>query len=186
VPGGAPTIEGGAVNDAQPFTGADKNRLVIGGGGHFAYGSAPAVALGVRLSAELVSPEYSLALEGRYDLPASGQTRSGATARSSLAGAAIVPCVRARAVWACGVVLLSRVSAEASEANGTRVTDAAFFFGIGGRLQAHFALPWDFAIRVAGDLLVHPIAYELSANDRRLLRSNVVSFTIGPALVHAF
>lgn len=173
--------------DPDPGDGPpDVPHLALGAGGHVAFGLAPAVAVGVRLSAEVATGRWSLGLEGRYDLLASGHTTPGATARTALAGVGLVPCARSRATWACGVVLLSRVGAEASELGGTSVSDSFFFLGIGGRLALHAALPWDFALRVGGEVLAHPIPYELVQNGHRVYKSSAVSTTIGPAIVRAF
>ena len=65
-------------------------------------------------------------------------------------------------------------------------SDAWLFLGIGARLEMHFSLPLDFALRVGGEILGHPIPYELVANGNRIFKSSVVSTMIGPTLVRAF
>lgn len=164
----------------------DVYRVAVGAGGLVTFGSAPAVAVGVRGSAELATGRWSLGVEGRYDLPSSGHTTQGANVRTSLAGGSFVPCVRARALWACAVVLAAHLSAEGAEGAMPPVSDSGFFLGVGGRLVMHAALPADFALRVGGELLAHPIAIELSSGDHRLYKSSVVSISIGPTLVRAF
>jgi hypothetical protein len=187
--GKAPTVgpaDAGAPPEPEPAAPGDPH-LALGAGGHVAFGTAPAVSLGLRLSAEIATGGWSLGLEGRYDLPASAHTTQGATARSSLAGAAFVPCVRAQGTWACAVVLVARVESSAGgQANAPVVRDEALFLGVGGRLAIHAPLPLDFALRITAEVLGHPVPYELKANDRRIFKSSVVSTLIGPALVRAF
>jgi hypothetical protein len=165
---------------------ADIPHFAVGAGGHVAFGTAPAVALGARVSAEVATGRWSLGLEGRFDLPASAQTSAGGTARTSLAGASFVPCIRAKGTWACGVVLASRVKIDGRDASGVAASDAWLFFGIGARLEMHLSLPLNFALRIGAEILAHPVAFELVANGHRVFKSSVVSTTLGPTLVRAF
>jgi hypothetical protein len=164
----------------------DVPRVAFGAGGHLAFGSAPAVAVGVRLSAELATVRWAFGLEGRYDLPASAHTTQGALVRTSLAGVSILPCVRAQALWACGAVLLSRVEGDAMQGSQPGVNDGFFFLGLGGRVALHAGLPAQFALRVVAEVLVHPITYELSQNGSVLYKSSAVSMAVGPAVFRAF
>ena len=164
----------------------DVAHFAFGAGGHLGFGIAPALATGVQVSAELATFRWSLGLEGRYDLPASGDPSTGTHARTWLAGGAIVPCARAQALWACGVVLLSHVSSSGTTDDGVRAKDSWFVLGLGARVALHFALKHDFALRVVGEMLVHPLPWDLSSNGHTIYKSSVVSTTIGPALVHAF
>ncbi|MDB5212619.1 MAG: hypothetical protein JWO86_546 [Myxococcaceae bacterium] len=165
---------------------ADDPHFAVGAGGHVAFGSAPAVAVGARVSAEIATGRWSLGIEGRYDLPAGAHTTQGGTARTSLAGGSFVPCIRAKGTWACGVVMVSRVTIDGSDVNGATASDAWFFLGIGARLETHLPLPLNFALRIGGEILAHPIPYELMANGHRVFKSSVVSTMIGPSLVRAF
>ena len=151
-----------------------------------AFGSAPAVALGLDASIEMATQRWSLGIEGRYDFNAGTQTSRGAGVRSTLAGAAAVPCLRTRALWLCAVVLVSRVATEGSDEGGPTLRDASLFLGLGVRPAVHVGLPLNFALRIGGEVLVHPIPYQLSSNDRRLFKSQPVSTTLGPMLVRAF
>lgn len=153
----------------------DDLHVALGAGGHFALGIAPAVALGTRLTAEVATKGWSLGIEGRYDAPASTNVRT------SLVGGSFVPCLRSKGSWACAVVLASRVTVDSASAS-----DARFFVGIGARLEMHFSLPFNFALRLCGEVLAHPIPYELTAEGHRVLKSSVVSALFGPMLVHAF
>jgi hypothetical protein len=164
----------------------DVPRFALGAGGHVAFATGPAVAVGVHVSGEVATGRWSLGLEGRYDLPASARTTQGGTARTTLLGGAFVPCIRAKGTWACGVVMASRVASDASELGSPNVHDSALFLGIGARLAMHLSLPLNFALRIGGEVLAHPVAYELVVNGHRVFRSSVVSTTLGPTLVRAF
>ena len=182
----APVVPDEPPRDLAVEAVADVPRFAVGAGGHVAFGTAPGVAVGARVSAEVATGRWSLGLEGRYDLPASAHTTQGGTARTSLSGASFVPCIRAKGTWACGVVLASRVKIDGTDASGVTASDAWLFVGIGARLEMHLSLPGDFALRVGGEILGHPIPYELVANGHRVFKSSVVSTTIGPTLVRAF
>ena len=45
----------------------DPRRVALGAGGHVAFGTAPAIALGTRVSAEIATRGWSVGVEGRYD-----------------------------------------------------------------------------------------------------------------------
>lgn len=182
----APIVPDEPVLDPAVEAIADDAHLAVGAGGHVAFGTAPAVAVGARVSAEVATGRWSLGIEGRYDLPAGARTTQGATARTSLAGGSFVPCIRAKGTWACGVVMVSHVTIDGSDANGVTASDAWFFLGIGARLAMHLSLPGNFALRIGGEILGHPIRYELMATGHRIFKSSVVSTMIGPSLVRAF
>ena len=82
-------------DDAPESRLPDPTRVVVGAGAHAALGPGPGAAVGVVVSTELANLRGSVGLEGRYDLAASAPTGSGARARVSLAGAQLVPCLRA-------------------------------------------------------------------------------------------
>ena len=182
----APVVPDEPVLDPAVEAIADDAHLAVGAGGHVAFGTAPAVAAGARVSAEVATGRWSLGLEGRYDLPAGARTTQGGSARTSLAGGSFVPCIRAKGTWACGVVMVSHVTIDGTDANGVPASDQWFFLGIGARLAMHLSLPLNFALRIGAEILAHPIPYELMANGHRVFKSSVVSTMIGPSLVRAF
>jgi hypothetical protein len=182
----APVVPDEPVLDPAVEAIADDPHLALGAGGHVAFGTAPAVAVGARVSAEVATGRWSLGIEGRYDLPAGAHTTQGGTARASLAGGSFIPCIRAKGTWACGVVMASRVTVDGSDANGATASDSWLFLGIGARFEMHLSLPANFALRIGGEILGHPIPYELTASGHRIFKSSVVSTMIGPSLVRAF
>jgi hypothetical protein len=163
----------------------DPLRFGIGAAAHAAFGIAPAPALGLRLSAELATRRFSVAVEGRFDLPSSSETPEGGRARTSLAGAALIPCIRVPLARACAVALVARVGAEAVDVSAPR-SDGFLFLGAGGRLVSAIELPQDFELRIGGDLLAHPMPFELTVNGRSVHRSSTVSALAGVGVSHIF
>jgi len=182
-----PTPEAAPVAPVAPVAGPppDPPRLALGAGGHVAIGIAPAAAIGLRVSSELLTRRWSIGLEGRFDLPTSASTSEGGRSQTSLAGGALVPCLRVPLVWACGVLLLSRAEAQALEVSLPR-SEAFFFLGAGLRLQRDVELPESFRLRIGADVLAHPTPFELRLNGRRVHRSSDVSAVATFALVRIF
>ena len=185
LPAPPPAGDGPAGTAHAPASVPDPPRLGLGAGGHVAFGVAPAPALGFRVGAELLTKRWSLGLEGRFDLAASSGSSEGGRSSTSLAGGSVVPCLRVPLVWVCGVVLLSRVEAEALDVSAPR-TDAFLFFGAGGRLVTAFELPQQLLLRIGGDLLAHPAPFELTLNGRRVHRSSTVSALAGISVARIF
>ncbi|MBS2020036.1 MAG: hypothetical protein JST00_44655 [Deltaproteobacteria bacterium] len=182
----APAVRAGAeAREPPPTPSADPPRFALGAGGHVAAGIAPAAAFGLRVSTDLVTQRWSVGLEGRFDLPAGAASSEGGRSRTSLAGGAFLPCVKVPLVWACGVILLSRVEAEAVEVSSPRA-DAFFFVGLGLRLQGVIELPEGFRVRLGGDVLGHPTPFELALNGRPVHRSSDVSALFGISLARIF
>jgi hypothetical protein len=96
-----------------------------------------------------------------------------------------VPCLRAARIWACGLVLLGRASVEAYEISAPR-SDSFFYWGAGARLAYQVGFGESYALRVIGDLLAHPSAFDLTVNGRSVFRSSVVSGALGVGLVRNF
>ena len=163
----------------------DPLRLSFAVATHLAFGIAPAPSLGVRLSAEISTKRLSLGLEGRLDLPASAETAEGGRSRTSLSGATLVPCVRVPLAWACGVLLVARVDAEAVDVTSPR-SEGFLFLGAGGRLVSAIPLGQDFSLRIGGDVLGHPLPFELTVNGRRIYRSSTVSALAGLGVAWIF
>ncbi len=168
-----------------PLPPGDPLRLSFAIATHIAFGIAPAPSLGIRLSAEVRTTRLSLGLEGRLDLPASAETAEGGRSRTSLSGGTLVPCVRVPLAWACGVLLVARVDAEAVDVTSPR-SEGFLFLGAGGRLVTAFPLGQDFSLRLGGDILAHPLPFELTVNGRRIYRSSTVSALAGLGLAWIF
>lgn len=163
----------------------DPPRFTLGAGGHVAAGIAPAASVGLRVSTELLSSRWSVGLEGRFDFPASAPSSEGGRSKTSLAGGALVPCLKVPLVWACAVLLLAQVDAAAVEISAPR-SEAFFFLGAGIRLQGAIELPEGFRLRIGGDVLAQPTPFELTLNTRRVHRNSDVSAAFGIALVRIF
>lgn len=160
-------------------------RFALGAAGHIAVGIAPSVAVGLRPSAEVLAARWSVGLEGRFDFAAGEASTEGGRTQTSLAGGAVVPCLKIPLVWACGVVLLAQVHAESLQVTAPR-SEGFFFFGAGLRLHGAVELPEDFRLRIGGDVLAHPTPFELALNGRPVHRSSDVSAAFGLALVRIF
>ncbi len=174
------------MSDSRGNAPGDVTRLVLGAGTHVALDPATAAAVGLHVSTELANYRWSIGLEGRYDLPSSGPALGGASARVSLAGVQMVPCLRAQGMWACAVVLVSNVHASASRDTESSVRDDFLFVGLGARIAIHLSLPGDFALRIGGQVLGHPRSLELSQGGARWFKSSAVSATLGPTVVRVF
>lgn len=160
-------------------------RFALGAAGHVAVGIAPAASVGLRPSVEVLAPRWSVGLEGRFDFAAGSASSEGGRTETSLAGGAVVPCLKIPLVWACGVVLLAQVRAESIQVTQPR-SEGFFFFGAGLRLHGAVELPEDFRLRIGGDVLGHPTPFELSLNGRPVHKSSAVSAAFGIALVRMF
>jgi hypothetical protein len=163
----------------------DPWRFALGAGAHGAFGGAPSVAFGVRLSTELATRRFAFGVEGRLDLPASAESGEGGRVRASFAGGAFVPCLRVTRIWACGLLLLGRASVEAYEISAPR-SDSIFYWGAGARLAYQVAFVESYALRLTGDLLAHPSAFDLTVNGRSVFRSSAVSGALGVGLMRIF
>jgi hypothetical protein len=179
-----PGTDDGREAPPQPPPG-DPLRLSFALATHAAFGIAPAPSVGFRLSAEITTKRLSLGLEGRLDLPASTETAEGGRSRTSLSGATLVPCVRVPLAWACGVMLVSRVDAEAVDVTSPR-SEGFLFLGAGGRLVTAIPLAQDLSLRIGGDVLAHPLPFELTVNGRRIYRSSTVSALAGVGVAWIF
>jgi hypothetical protein len=65
-------------------------------------------------------------------------------------------------------------------------SDGFLFLGVGGRLVTAIPLPEDFTLRVGGDVLAHPLPFELTVNGRRVYGSSTVSALASVGLAHIF
>ena len=84
------------------------------------------------------------------------------------------------------MVLVANVHGSASRVPEGSVSDDFLVLGMGARLAIHLSLPADFALRIGGQLLAHPLPFTLTQGGSRLFRSPAVSATLGPAIVRVF
>ena len=168
-----------AKNDADPL------RMAVAAGTHLAFGVAPATSVGIHVSMAAAARRYQVGIEGRFDLAASASSAEGGRSRTSLAGAALVPCVRASVVLACALLLVARVEAASVDVTAPR-SDAFVYLGAGGRLAVPIALPEGFGLAASGDLLGHPAPFALSLNGREVYRSSAVSGVVGLTVTRIF
>ena len=65
-------------------------------------------------------------------------------------------------------------------------SDGFLFLGAGARLMTAIGLSEDFSLRIGGDVLAHPIPFELTVNGRSIYRSSTVSALAGLGLARIF
>lgn len=115
-------------------------------------GAAPAVSVEASVFARARAGRVSLALEGRYGLPAS-RAVEGATVETSSAAGALVPCVHFGVASACAVGALGSLRASSRGVVRPR-TGSALHAAIGPRAAIELPLAERLSLRVHGDVLV--------------------------------
>jgi hypothetical protein len=112
-------------------------------------------------------PFFSIAVEGRADLPVTADVDHGARIRASILAASLVPCGRWRWLAACGVVSVGalRLAGETAGVPANKWTSSegsAAYFAAGPRLALEWPIPSLplLALQASGELLVtaHTIA----------------------------
>jgi hypothetical protein len=108
-------------------------------------------------------PFFSIALEGRTDLPVTADVDHGIRIRASILAASLVPCGRWRWLFGCGVVSIGLLRAAGERSPGTDTggdfqprADAGVYAAAGLRAGAEWPLPPlpRIALRLSGDALV--------------------------------
>lgn len=124
----------------------------LGVGSQLATGVAPALALGWTASVRLRLDGRSLALQGRYDLPASAMVPDGGAVTSHLWLLSLEPCQRWTRLWICGLAQLGSLRASGG-AIANPMAESTLYAGAGGRIATEL-LPseWLF-LRMHVDLL---------------------------------
>jgi len=115
-------------------------------------GTAPALAFGLALSVGLRRGVGSLAVEGRYDLPASMSVAGGGDVRTSLLLGSLVGCAHRRALFGCAIGSAGALSGNgvdlAAPRNGT-----GFYASAGARVGAEIPLRGRWFFRPRLDVL---------------------------------
>jgi hypothetical protein len=115
-------------------------------------GAASTANAGAEVFAGVRWRAASLDLEGRADLPATGQPElQGVRVRSSIVAASIVPCLHLQPLFACAVASAGSQSVTADVA--APQASSGRWAALGGRLGAELPLSPAFSIGVRADLL---------------------------------
>ena len=122
-------------------------------------GTAPAPALGALLFGRLRYRDFSLALEGRADLPASADGNAGSVSSFIVAGS-LVPCGHTGPFFACGRGSVGVLSARGLDITSPRSSEVPWA-EIGGRIGYELPLGDVFALRVHLDGGVVLLRYAL-------------------------
>ncbi len=154
----------------------------IGARGALAMGALPALTAALTVDAGVGWQYASIALEGRVDVPVTGDVDEGRRIHTSLFAGSLVPCGHYKWFVGCGLVTVGALRAEGRDISRPRA-DTGIFFGAGVRVGVEWAFIERLALRVTGDVLVtlHPMS--ALQNDREVWRTPPFSGTVGGGLV---
>ncbi|MCC6559565.1 MAG: hypothetical protein IT372_42145 [Polyangiaceae bacterium] len=148
-------------------------------------GFAPALSVGFAGGVGVRWAAASISLEGRGDLPASGDASRGTTVRTSLLAGSVVPCLHHAWFFGCGLVSAGRMSAAAGP-DLEPEAEAAAYTALGGRLGAELELSPRLAGQVVTDLLFPIARPTIRVGGERSWATAVVSELAGVRLVASF
>ncbi len=162
-------------------------RLGVRAAGAFGVGPAPTAAITADIGAGWRL--FSIAVEGRADVPATGSVSMGVSARTSVLAASLVPCGHYR--WFVGCAL---VSVGVLRAEGVNVLHAAQDSGAYVAAGVRAGLEWPivpaFALRASADVLMnlHPLATQVDfqAGREEVWRSGPFAAMLGGGVVARF
>jgi hypothetical protein len=162
-------------------------RLGVRAAGAVGVGAAPTAAFTVDLGAGWRL--WSIAVEGRADVPTTGSVSMGVSARTSVLAASLVPCGHYGWFVGCGLV-----SAGVLRAEGVNVLHAAqdegVYFAAGVRAGIEWPIVPAFALRASADVLVnlHPLAAQVDfdAGRDQVWKSGPFAALFGGGLVARF
>ena len=158
--------------------------------------AAAAVGVGVGPAASLSADlglgwqPFSVAVEGRADVPATGDVGMGVQGRTSVLAASLVPCGHYGWFVGCGVV-----SVGVLRTNGVNVVhpareDSGIYVAAGVRAGLEWPVIPALALRLSGDLLLnaHPLAAQVEFQPGReeVWRSGPFAALVGAGVVVRF
>jgi hypothetical protein len=152
-------------------------------GPHLASGTSPDLAAGFAGFARLeLGRRASIALEGRYDLPAEAEARMGGRVSAALLLASLEPCLRVSPLFFCG--LLSIGSLRASGAGVTTTRDlSTIHWGGGGRLAIELAVLAPLLLRAHVDVIGNATRTALDIAGERVWRAPPFAAAAGVSVV---
>jgi hypothetical protein len=186
-PAPAPDVVAPAPTEAEPEYRA---RLGVNGGVALAAGPGWAPSFAVDAGVRWRDRPLSLAAEGSFVPPASGDVTSGAhvvhLTTYRITGAGVACGHFLRFLFACGVGAAGALhgTGTAMSLNAQAVT--ALYIGAGGRGGAEFPLHPHVAVRVSGDAMVAVGRPVIEAGGVQVYRASLVSGTAGGGLVFTF
>jgi hypothetical protein len=145
-------------------------------------GIAPDVAPGGAIGAGVRWPYASVAIEGRFDVPASASLTSGGTVRTQLSLVSAAPCLHLNAFVGCAVAGVGSF-AGASEGVAHPVADSGMLVVTGLRIGAEWPISRVVAVRPYVDGLVALSRPSLWYNDKPIWKLPAWSGSLGVAVV---
>lgn len=187
--GGKPTVEQKPEPAPVPLPAAAppsaRVLFAIGGGPLASVGYAPAPALGLAIFGRVRIGDFSIALEGRGDLPAGTDVSGGGRVRSSLLAVSLLPCGHAGVLFGCARGTVGRLAAEGLDVTEPGST-GAIWGALGLRAGAEIPFGRVFALRMAADGDAVLTRYPLRINGETRFRYSAVAGDLGLAAVATF
>jgi hypothetical protein len=126
-------------------------RLTLSLGGMLALGTAPNPTGGLELQVALRWTTYSLAVEGRFDFPASAELQSGRIS-ALLGGGSLLGCASHRMLFGCAVFTAAALRGSGHElVNAQQVTLPYIAAGLRGGVEYSIISRW--SLRAHGEIL---------------------------------
>jgi hypothetical protein len=154
--------------------------LELGGGAHVLTGGLPAPSEGFSLFARLrPAPWWSLALEGRIDLPVERNAIGGSGVVEAWSwGTVLVPCGQFRFAAACALGELGEIIGKGKGVSSPR-QERAFTAALGARALLTWPLAGSWGFEAHADVLASLSRTELGLNDSSVWRAPAVAGLFG-------
>ncbi|AKV00016.1 hypothetical protein AKJ09_06679 [Labilithrix luteola] len=159
--------------------------VVLGFGAYGSLGEGPAATAGAKVSGEIAFARASLGVEVRGSLPSSTDLEGGGRLRTTLVGAAVVPCARVGWASACAVALLARMHAETTDVP-RGASENFVHVAVGARLGADVPLASDVALRLSAEALGTVAPFVVDAGGSHVYESAPLAGLASAALLYAF
>ena len=165
-------------------------RLGVNGGVALAAGPGWAPSFALDAGVRWRDRPLSLAVEGSFVPPASGDVTSGAhrvhLTTYRVTGAAVACGHFVRFLFACGVATAGALHGTGTAMNLNAQAVTALSGGAGGRGGAEFPLHPRVAVRISGEAVVAIARPVIEASDMQVYRASLVSGTAGGGLLFTF
>jgi hypothetical protein len=152
-------------------------------------GAGPAVTASLAAAVGAGWEHFSIHLEGRADLPATGTVEAGVRLRTSILAGSIVPCGHYGWFVGCGIVTIGVLRDEGVNLD-VPAHDSAAYLAAGVRAALEWPIVPAFALVLSGDALVnlHPIAAQadVMGGRREIWRSGPFAGLVGGGVVARF
>lgn len=148
-------------------------------------GIARGFGMGVGIGAGLRRGLWSLALEGRYDVPSSSDLSPRGGLAIGLLGGALVPCLSYRVFFGCLPVTLGRLAVSTSGVEHPG-EDSALFWAFGARVGAELPVLPALAFRISLDFLVVPERHPVLLGTAEVWRTSPVAGSLNAGVVVTF